>query len=76
MEGYAFDESVEGVCSSLGKIRAESISPDVLHLVLVGQWGDSNMGILFEKGFIEVNKVCKAPADCKVMFGESLEVGL
>lgn len=39
MESEAPDEAVEGVCSTLGEIRAEAVAADIFHLVFVWERG-------------------------------------
>lgn len=67
---------MEGVRAPLGEVRTEAVSTNVLHLVLVGQWRDGALRILFRELFPEEDEVGEAAADGEVRLLEGLIVGL
>lgn len=70
MQSETFEKAVEGVSASLGEIRTEAVTSDVLHLVLVGQRGDGALWVLERQLFVEEDEVGEATADLGGRFGE------
>jgi hypothetical protein len=54
---------VQGVCAPLREVRAEAVSTNILHLVLVGQRRDSALRVFFRELFPEEDEVGEAAAD-------------
>jgi hypothetical protein len=60
----------------LGEVRTEAVSTDILHLVLVGQWGDGALRVLFRELLPEEDEVGETAADGEVRLLEGLIIGL
>ena len=76
MEGEAFEEAVQGVGTALGEVWTEAVASDVLHFVLVWEWGDGALGVFATEVFVEEDEVCEASADLAGGLLEGCEVGL
>lgn len=63
MQGEALEETVEGVSTSISEVRAEAVTANIFHLVLVWEGGDSALWVFAAEVFIEENKVGKATAN-------------
>lgn len=60
----------------MGEVRTEAVSTNILHLVLVGQWRDGALWVLFRELFPEEDEVGEAAADREIRLLEGLVVGL
>lgn len=67
---------MQGVCSSLGEVRAEAIAANVFHFVFVGEWGDRTLRVLSGKVFVKKDEVGETTADSDSGFGEGGKIGL
>ena len=76
MERNAFDESIEGSCTSFGKVFGESTPANVGHVVLFGQWGDRYGGIFAGKCGIQEDEIGEAAPYSGLRLLEGLEVCL
>ena len=47
--------------ASLSEVGAKAVAADIFHLVLIWEGRDSRGGVLFAKGTVEEDKVCKSP---------------
>lgn len=76
MKGYSLDEAMKRPCSTLCKVRTESITPNILHLVFVRERWNSACWVFSKQGFVEVKEISKSATNSKLGFLKRLEVGL
>lgn len=60
----------------MGEVRTEAVSTNILHLVLVGQWRDGALWVLFRELFPEEDEVGEAAADGEFGLLEGLVIRL
>ena len=63
MHSTALQETVEGVSACVCEGWAEAVTPDVFHLVLVWQRGNSTLWILLAEFFVEKDEIGEASTD-------------
>ena len=63
MLSTAFEEAMQRVSSSLGKIGSKSVSSDVFHLVLVRQGRNGALRVLPGELLVQEDEVGEASAD-------------
>lgn len=73
---YALDKPVQGPRSPLCEFCAESISPHIRHVVLLGKWWYSSSLIFFVQRISEEDKICEASSDGKLGLHEARKVCL
>lgn len=76
MQGKPFQEAVQRVSSSMGKVRPKAVATDVFHFVLVWKRGDGTLRVFSTKDLVKKNEICEAAADLDSGFLEGGEVGL
>ena len=76
MKCQAFEESLERVRTTSGKVRAEAIAADVGHVQLLWDGWYGALRVLFDERLVEEDEVGEAPARGLVRGLERLEVGL
>lgn len=76
MQDESFQEAVEGVSSSMGKIRPKAVAADVFHFVLVWERGDGTLRVFSAEHLVQENKVGEAATYFDGGFLERREVGL
>jgi hypothetical protein len=59
-----------------GKVRAEAVAANILHLVLVGQRRNGTLRVLAREVFLEKDKVGEAAAQSRVIVDKGLEIGV
>ena len=76
MQGDSFEEAVQGVSSSMGKVSPETVAADVFHFMLVRQRGNGALRIFSAERLVQEDKVGESATnlDCGLLEGD--EVGL
>ena len=76
MEGETFEKAVQGMGAALGEVWAEAVAANVLHFVLVWEWGDGTGGVFLCECFVEKDEICEAAADGEGGLLKGLEICL
>ena len=76
MQGDSFQEAVQRMSSSIGKVRSKPVAADVFHFVLVWEGGNCTLRVFSAEGLVKENKVCETTTDFDGRFLKRGEVGL
>ena len=76
MQGNSFQETVQGVSSSVGKVGAKTVAADVFHFVLVWERRNGALRVFSAERLVEEDEVGETPTDFDGRFLEGGEVGL
>ena len=76
MQGNAFQEALQGVSSSVSKVRAKTVAADVFHFMFVWERRNGALRIFPAEGLVEEDEVGKTPTDFDGRFLKGGEVGL
>lgn len=76
MQSKSFQETVQGVSSSIGKVRPKAVAADVFHFVLIWERGNGALRVFSAEILVQENEVGETAADFDGGFLERGEVGL
>ena len=76
MQGESFQEAVQGVSSSMGKVRPKAVAADIFHFVLVWERGDGALRVFSAEHLVKENEIGETAAHFDGRFLEGGEVGL
>ena len=63
MQGNSFQEAVQGVSSSMGKVGPKTVAADVFHFVLIWERGNGALGVFSAERFVKENEVGETATD-------------
>lgn len=76
MQGESFQEAVQGVSSSMGKVRPKAIAADIFHFVLVGERRDGALRVFSAEDLVKKDEVGETATDFDGGFLEGGEIRL
>ncbi len=76
MHGDSFQEAVQGMSSSMGKVRPKAVATNVFHLVLIWERGDGALRIFLAEILVKENEVRETATDLDRRFLEGGEISL
>lgn len=76
MQGNSFQEAMQGVGSSMGKVRPKTVAADVFHFVLVWERRNGALRVFSAEHLVKEDEVGEAATDFDSRFLKGGEVGL
>ena len=76
MQSESFQKTVQGMSSSIRKVRSKAVATDVFHFVFVWEGGNGALRVFSAESLVEENEVGETAADFDGGFLERGEVGL
>ena len=76
MRDDSFQKAVQGMSSSMGKVRPKAIAADVFHFMLVWEGRDSALRVFSAERLIQKNEIGETATDFDGWLLEGGEVGL
>ena len=76
MQGESFQEALQGVSSSMCKVRPKAITADVFHFVLVWERGDGALRVFSAEHLVKENEIGETATNFDGACLEGGEVGL